>query len=282
MNQQIRIKETVVMSGAAKRKLSKTSIAYVAVGVIMITLMTIVGMSAFLRAAEISVEGASAYTVEMVIEASGLSIGDNLMFINLQNASQQIRSELPFVKEANVVRILPDKVVIEVVESKAVARVTSAGWLYVIDSSCRVLASAYGSNDEEIVLSSSSGDIYSLIEIRGLEIEESTLGSTLKPVFGAETKLQYTQDVLSALEREGIADDVSYVDVSNIVNVYFGYLGRYRVILGGSTSLRPSNIRHNLVRLVESIPTIEERYPNTIGDIDLSDESAPPKFTPTS
>jgi len=269
------------MSGSAKRKLSKPSIAYVALGVVMISLMTIIGMSAFLRAAEIRVEGASAYSIEMVIEASGLSIGDNLIFVNLQNASQQIRSELPFVREANVTRELPDKVIIEIVESKAIARVTSAGWQYVIDSSGRVLAGAYGAN-EEIILSASSGDIHSLIEVRGIEIEETAIGSTLRAVFGAETKLQYTQDVLAALERDGLVDDVSYIDVSNIVNVFFGYMGRYRVILGGSASLRPSNIRHNLVRLVESIPTIEERHPNTIGDLDLSDESAPPKFTPTS
>jgi len=262
------------MSGSAKRQLSKSSIAYVALGVMLISVMTVIGMSAFMRATEIKVEGASAYNYNAIVEASGLSVGDNLMFINLQTISQQIRSELPFVREANVLRILPNTIIIEVDESVAIASVTSAGTIYIIDSSIRVLAKYQALE--------SSPDLSGLIEVRGLEIEDSEPGSAIKAIFGAETKLQYAQDVLSALERENLSDDVSYLDVSNIVNVHFGFMGRYRVILGGSTSMRPSNIRHNMGRLVESVPIVEERYPNTIGDLDLSDESIAPKFTPTS
>jgi len=269
------------MPTGRRRQLSKSSIAYVAVGVVLITIMAIIGMSAFLRTAEIQVEGVSAYKTDVIIKASGLATGDNLMFINPQNISLNIRRELPFVKEANVSRVLPDKVLIEIVESVAIARITSAGIQYVVDSGGRVLASAYGGDGEEIVISEISGDFNSLIEIRGLEIEETELGNTLKSVFGAETKLQYVQDILIALERDGLADEVSYLDVSNIVNVFFGFKGRYKVVLGGGAGLRPSNIRHNLVRLVESIPIIEQSYPNTPGDINLSDESVGPKFTPT-
>ena len=269
------------MPSVRKRQLSHSSIAYIALGVLLISVMTVVGMSAFLRATEIKIDGASIYSIDEVVAASGLSPGDNLMFVNVQNVSQKIRAELPFVESVSVTRILPDTVSIDIVESLAIAKVSSAGWQYVINSSGRVLARAYGSNTDEAESLESIGISANLIEIRGLEIEESALGSTLKPVFGAEIKLQYTQDILAALERDGLSDEVSYLDVSNIVNVFFSYMGRYRVILGGSTSLRPSNIRHNMTRLVESIPTIEERHPNTPGDINLSDETAPPKFSPT-
>ncbi|MCL2820070.1 MAG: FtsQ-type POTRA domain-containing protein [Oscillospiraceae bacterium] len=268
------------MQGIRKRQFSKASIAYIALGVVLISVMTALGLSAFLRIAEIRIEGQQKYTSEEIIAASGLNAGDNLMLVNSRDLALQIRTKLPFAEEVHVSRVLPNVVSIEIVESVAVARVTSAGWYYVLDSNCRVLAGSYGLSENEAV-SDIVDDFESLIEIRGIEIEETPLGIVLKPVFGAETKLQYTQDILAAVERHGISDDVSYIDVSNITNVFFGYLGRYRVILGGSVNLRPSSIRHNLERLVESIPQINEHYPNTSGDINLSDDTAAPRFFPT-
>jgi len=248
---------------------------YIAIGVILITLMTIIGMSAFLRTKDIIVEGASMYSAEEIVESSGLSAGDNLILLNSQNVSQRIREELPFVSIAEVSRRLPDKVLIRITESEAIATVTYAGEIYVIDSAARVLARTYVGDPSMPVI------LQELIEIRGAEIEETTVGSTLRSVFGSEIKLQYMQDILEALEREGQAGDVSYLDVSNIVNVYFGYFGMYRVILGGRESLRAGNLRYNLERLDEAVNLIKDRHPNTAGDINMSDESGSPKFTPT-
>jgi len=260
--------------------MSKSSIAYIALGIALITIMTLLGLSAFLRTSEIRVEGSKVYSIEEIIKSSGLIQGDNLMFINPDNVASKIRSELPFIEAVTISRLVPDTVLIEVVESVAIARVTSAGWYYIIDSAGRVLARSYNLDEADAI--EELGIVYeSLIEVRGLEIEESNLGSVLKPIFGAETKLTYTQDILTALERQGIEEDISYIDVSNIVNVSFGYLGWYRVILGGSTSLRPSNIRHNIERLVEAIPRIQASFPNTSGAIDVSDETIPPRFTPS-
>jgi len=263
------------MTKTGKRRLSKTSMVYIAIGVLLISLMTIVGMSAFLRTKDIIVEGASMYSAEEVVDASGVNAGDNLLFVNTQNVSLKIREELPFVSVAEVSRRLPDKVIIEITESEAIASVVYAGEVYVIDSAARVLARTYVGDPEMPVV------LQNLIEIRGAEIEETDVGSTLKSVFGSEIKLQYMQDILEALEREEQADDVSYLDVSNIVNVYFGYLGRYRVILGGRENLRPGNLRHNLERLDETVFRIEGIHPNTTGDINMADESGSPKFTPT-
>ena len=258
-----------------KRRISKTSTLYIAIGVLLISVMTIIGTSAFLSVKDFIVEGGSMYSAEEIVEASGLSPGDNLLFIDSQNVSQRIREELPFVSDVEIKRVLPDTVSIDVTESIAVASITFAGEVYVIDSNGRLLSrSPVGEPAQSEMLQG-------LIEIRGAEIEETRVGGTLRPVFGSEVKMQYIQDILGAAEREGRISDMSYLDVSNIVNVYFGYMGRYRVILGGRESLRPSNLRHNFGRLSNIVSEIESRYPNTAGDIDLSDESGSPKFTPT-
>ena len=257
-----------------KRQLSKGSIAYIALGIVLIAVMTVAGMSAFLRTTDFVVEGTSIYSVEEVVEASGLSVGANLMFVNTQNAIQNIRSELPFVSAVEITRKLPDTVHIQITESVAVAYIFFAGDYYIIDSTGRVLERSRG-GDGSITIA----NINDLVEIRGVEIEETDPGSMLKPVFGTETKLQYMEDVLTGLEREELINDVSYLDVSNIVNVHFGYLNLYRVILGGSTNLRPSNLRHTLSILPDSVRQVTEAHPNTAGDLDMSDESGSPKFT---
>jgi len=257
-----------------KKRLSITSAPYVAFGIILISLMTILGAGAFLRTTEIRVEGMHLYSPEEIVEASGLSPGDNLLFISAQNISQNIRTTLPFVNTVHVTRSLPNTVYIEITESIAVASITFAGDIYVIDSSGRVLARL------PIAAPVLEGiDINDLIEIRGVDIDETAVGNIVRPVFGSESKVQYMQDILIALERDDQIKYVSYLDVSNIVNVFFGYQGLYRVVLGGSTSLRPSNLRHKIGMLEDSANQMREQFPNTPGRIHWEHESGRALFT---
>jgi len=264
----------MVMAGYNKRQLSKVSTVYIALGVVLIAVMTIAGTSAFMSTTGFIVDGASIYAAEEIVEASGLSVGDNLLFINAQNASQSIRDTLPFVNTAQITRKLPDTVHIEITESIAVAYIFFAGEFYIIDSSGRVLE-RLGDLEESLLTITNE----KLIEIRGVEIEETLVGRNLRPVFGTETKLQYMLDVLIGLEREGMENDVSFLDVSNIVNVHFGYLGIYNVIFAGTTNLRPSNIRHNLATLVANVAEVVRSYPNIPGDI-IYEESGVQRFIP--
>jgi len=255
------------MGGNNKRYISKASAVYIAVGVVLIAVMTIFGTSAFMGTSGFIVDGISVYTEDEVVEASGLSIGDNLLFINIQAASQSIKDALPFVSDVQVTRKLPDIIHIAITESRAIAYILFAGEFYVIDSSGRVLdriRSGGASAPDALEIPGVDGK---LIEIRGVEIEETVIGRVLRPVFGTETKLQYMQDVLIALEREGLEDDVSYLDVSNIVNVHFEFLGKFKVILSGSVNLRPSNLRHNIGTLLDNVDKVEETYPNSPGDL---------------
>jgi len=192
------------------------------------------------------------------------------MFVNTQNVSQRIRRAIPHVSSARVSRILPDTVLIEITESTAIAKIIHAGETLVVDSTGRILEKISGTGD--------TGN-NRLIEVRGLDIDDAVLGSTIRSVFGSEMKLQYMQDLLNAIEREEMIDDVSYIDVANIVNVHFGYMEIYKVILGGSTNLRQSNLRHNLGRLPDFVDEIEFRFPNTPGDINMTDANSAPKFT---
>ena len=107
------------MSGRSKRMMHKTSAVYIAMGVVLITLMTLIGASVFLQVVEIDVDGALLYTNEDIVNASGLSFGDNLMFVSTRTVSQNLRQALPFIKDTHITKVLPNKILIEVTESEA-------------------------------------------------------------------------------------------------------------------------------------------------------------------
>jgi len=251
------------MPNEKKKTLSRATIVYITAITVIVIMMTFIGVSVFLRVTNIKVEGISKYTRQEIIEASGVSIGDSLIFADLQSIAQRIREQLPFVNDAEFIREYPDTLLINITESAAIATIAFAGEILIIDSSGRVLK--IDNNKPE-----------DLIEVRGVEINDVTVGAIPKSELGAEMKFQYMQDVLVAIEREGLERDISYLDVSNITNIHFGFSGIYRVILGG-----PSNVRNKLSRLHEDLIQLETRYPGTPGDINMSSPSGDVSFTPT-
>jgi len=228
------------MGGKKLRRMSKSAAVYIPVGAIMIILLTIFGTSGFMRVIDIEVVGVSKYTAGDVIEASGISPGDNLLFINKGDAGSRIKTSMPYIYEATIIRLPPDSIRIEVAESTALATIAYQFETLVIDASGRVLQRS-GEAPE------------GLFEIRGFAPGEVTEGSALRAQQGDETKLGFLMAVVEAIEREGMQGGVSYLDITNFSNITFGYLERYRVILGSA-----NNLRQKLATLPGAIAAIEE------------------------
>ncbi|MCL2227063.1 MAG: FtsQ-type POTRA domain-containing protein [Oscillospiraceae bacterium] len=256
------------MESRKQRRISKSAAIYIPIGVLLIILFTLLGISSFLQIMDIQVVGAIRHSAEDIISVSGISAGDNLMFLDTDTAERRITTAMPFISEAFITRLLPDSIKIEVVESSPIAAVESRGDVYIIDSAGRIL---------ERTDSMPSG----LIVVRGITPIEGIEGGQLRVAPGGETQLQHMRDVLTAFIREDIVDDISYLDVTHIAQINFGYLGRFRVILGS-----PSNLRQKLTLLlgaVEGAEGINERFgENAMGDIDLSDPAEGVRFILTS
>jgi hypothetical protein len=207
----------------------------------------------------------------MIIEASGITRGDGMMFMNTDRISQNVRRELPYISNADVTRTLPNAVNIEVTESTPIATIYFAGDLLLIDSTGRILEIFPNSTDGFIEING-----VKMIQIRGLEISSATVGNHPR-IDGliAETAYQHMQDILAAMENEGIADNVDFLDVSNIVNINFGYSTMYKVILGGIRDLR-----HKLGILPSTIARVHAEYPGSFVVINMTDPSGSVNFWP--
>ena len=246
------------MSEKKQRRMSKSATIYIPVASLLILLLVILGMSAFLNVIVIEVIGDSSYPAAEIIAASGIKPGDNLLRINIQNAEQSILREIPIFNDAVVSRVFPDTIIIEVRESKPLAAIRYQGDVLIIDSDGRVL---------ERTAEQPRG----LIEVRGFTPLEPAPGRMLRPEVGGGMRLQFMMDVLRAVEEEGITGDVSFLDVTSIANITFGYTNRFTVLLGG-----PENARHKISQLPVFISDAEQHPgfdPGATHLIDMSDPS---------
>ena len=99
-------------------------------------------MSVFFRVSRITVTGNSLYTQEEITNAAGIEKGDNLFFINRFTAISRIRARLPYIESVSIERALPNRVTIEVSESKAIAYVTAETGCWIVDRGCKLLTQA--------------------------------------------------------------------------------------------------------------------------------------------
>lgn len=87
---------------------------------------------------KIKVENNAYYTVEQVVEMSGLKTGKNIFKVSVRNAKQKLLKD-PYIKNVNVHRRLPGKVIIDVEERKEYAAVPSGETYILIDEDGLVL-----------------------------------------------------------------------------------------------------------------------------------------------
>ena len=235
------------------RRKSKSAVVYIPIAILTVALLGVLGISAFLRIIEIEVVGARRYSKEEIIRASGISIGDNILFINTDNAINKIKATLPYVKEVIIEYDIPDTVHISISEAEAFATIMDSGGLLVIDAAGRVLDKTEVAPDN-------------LIDIKGFTPNNSTIGNALRAFAGDETRLRYLKEVLEAIETEGIGSEISTIDVSSIANISFRYRGRFTVMLGTT-----DNIRYKFGTLAVIVEEIETNSPvNVTGTIYLS------------
>ena len=250
------------MNKRRRMRKSKNALIYILIGVLLTVMLVIFGISVFVRVMEIEVTGTTKYTTGEIIEASGISSGDNILLLDTAAAENNIKKAMPYIDKVSVRPSLPATIQILVSESKAVATIDHRNTVLLIDP--------YGK-----VLDKLDTVPKGLIEVRGFVPLEAEIGSQVRAMSGGETQLRSMTDVLSALERAGMLSEVSYLDVSNISTIHFGFTSRFIVMLGGS-----ADVVHKLEKLPDVIIRInEEKSDDATGVINMSGSSGTWRFT---
>ncbi len=238
--------------GAAKKKKKRSLFA--PISFLLVGVAIIFGMGVFFRVQTIEVRGAVSYTDEEIIEAAGIDVGDNLFFVNRFSASSRIFSKLPLVEEASIERSLPNKLIITVDESFALAYVDWEGQRWMMTGNCKLLGSG---EDEELT---------GLIHVIGVTPVSPKAGETMAVDPSESLKLTYLQALLHAMQLTGMTSDVEELNMENPANPTFTYLGRFVVKMGPN-----DNTDYKLRMLLSALQQMDDDLAATI---DLSEGTA--------
>ena len=244
--------------GAARKK--KRNALFAPLTFLLVCVALVFGMGVFFRVQTIEVEGVVGYTPEEIIEASGIDQGDNLFFINRAGAASRIYSHLTMVETADVEPVLPNRVIIHVRESSAMAYVDWNGVNWILTGNCKMLGTP-----------SAPEELNGLIHVLNVSPDNPEAGKPMAVAEADNLKLSYLQSLLSAMEELYMGADVDQLDMANAANPTFQYLGRFTVRMGAN-----NNTDYKLRMLLSTIPQLGAEE---MGTINLSD-GVTVRFTP--
>lgn len=176
------------------------------------------------------------YSYEQIINATGISIDDNLILISANKAETRIETNLPYVKKAEVKRKFPDTVVINATAAEEYAVVEISDILYIVDEDFKVLKSVTEVQD-------------GLPIIKGISSVDVKVGSIL--TFEEQTQNQVLKE-LTGLTSSYLMN-VTAINIDNLLDITFILENRMYVQLGSY-----NNIYEKIVHLNSMLPTIEK------------------------
>lgn len=187
---------------------------------VVVVVAAIFVMSVFFRVEDIQVVGNQHYTAEEIIRAVDIEEGDNLFFFDRFAAVGRAFSKLPYIEAVTVERSLPNKVVITVDETTALAYLPLGEEKWTLDHNCKVLGKAAAGEEE------------SLLPVVGMHPGTLMIGETMQMEDGSMEPIQYLAEVLDQIEGRGMTGLVTRIDFSNSDSPEFDYGGKYTVVLG--------------------------------------------------
>ena len=188
---------------------------------VFVVLGVIFVMSLLFRVSDIQVEGNTHYTDEEIIRAIDIEEGDNLFFFNRFAAFARVYSKLPYIENGSVERQLPNKVIITVEETTALAYLEL------------LIGEQIQTEDQDRELVDFVAEVLSQIEERGLYSEvsrvnfanprspEFSYGNKYTVVLGSRNNLEHKFGMFVTVLGKLKEGDVGVIDVSDGKTAHF-------------------------------------------------------------
>ena len=245
-----------------------------------------VGATVFFRVERISVSGGQRYTQEDIIAASGIQIGDNLYALNKVRIDRNIRTQLPYVGELSINRVLPSTIVIQVTEWEAVAQIAAPD-----PAQAAAVQEELAGDDpdaepavlgQEPWLINARGKLLEpapkdsrAISVTGLTPVAPQAGNMLETPESEKTRLEALTALLGALEQAELFSQVSSIHLE-ATQLTVRYLDRFDVKMRINADFSYS------LRLMQAVRKELEAQGNTEirGSMDLTQKEQDAVFSP--
>ena len=152
----------------------------------------------------------------------GFEIGDSLYSFNTENAEENIMFLCPYIKSAQITRIMPKTVIIDATDDTPSYYVNVYGDYLKLSSGLRVLEKTSKEEAE------SEGLTYLILP----EVSYSVAGRTIS--FTNQRDERFIRNVLSGIETSvfGETGDINEINLSDEYNISLIFSGKYDLYLG--------------------------------------------------
>jgi len=175
----------------------------------------------FFKVDQVIVSGCVRYQPEEIVSASGVQRGDNLILLDRYRTAQMICDQLPYVSEVRVNRDLPDTLLLEIVETKAVAAIQGSGAYWLLGESSSALK----------VLEMTDTAAADYIQVTGVQAADPAAGKPLALPEDAPITAERLSELFAALRSRDMLGRVDSVELDSPEELALNYDGRFRVEL---------------------------------------------------
>ncbi|MCI8590684.1 MAG: FtsQ-type POTRA domain-containing protein [Clostridiales bacterium] len=214
---------------ARKRTKKMLWVVFSAVFVIVLTAILVwISLWYFFKVENIRCEGITLYEADEIIEASGITVGEQMFNINRGAIEKVLSERYPYLLNVQIHREMPDTIVIEAKEDTAAYYMALCGEYCILSEQMRVLEMV---SDEDIVTARHKG----IVKLSLPRVTGAVVGSEVE--FLHARNKAYISEVINALLHSDRSQSIKYIDLSNKFDITFNYAGRIDVLVGDESNI---------------------------------------------
>lgn len=210
-------------------------IAVVVIGFLMILGLILSPILVFtlFRVKSFTVEGVGIYTSDQIVSASGITEGQNLLFADLDEASDNIEKLLPYTHDVKITKKLPDEIIIRCDSTEKAFAIMMTNGLYALtDSNLKVLE-VTGNQPADTALI--VGAVPYKADVGEIAVFDTVAEGEKKADFVDETQ-NLLLEITGAISENDIKG-INLINVSEKNNIHLIYQERIVLKLGNNSEL---------------------------------------------
>ena len=222
-----------VRSRKKKALKRKRAIRKAILSLFMLFIVAIVGfvlaVTVFFKIDTIKAKGSGVYPQKIIIENSGVAVGDSLLLVSESSLSKTLLSNLPFIGSVTIERDLPSTLIINVTDTVTAAAISNNQGSYIFI------------NDEGKVLKADSNVVTEGIPVvAGVEVESYKVGEII--TFKTKETGDILIQLLQASSKAGIIG-LTEIDLTDVSAITMKYDNRIKILVGPAVKLETKILR---------------------------------------
>lgn len=210
-------------STSTRKKHGSYILYYILCGIIMVSVVVLLSATVLFNISSFEITGETRYSDEDIIAACGISEGENLLRISIEEAEANIVSKLVYIDTAEISRGFPNKLNISVTPARVNACYAVSGKYYLVSEIGRLLEVADNTADCPLVKG----------YIQDPE-NEPVIGEALPE--DEEKRVSIAAQIIGYMDETELKEDYE-IDLSDTLNIRISYDDRIEINLGTSAEL---------------------------------------------